>query len=167
MGVHEHRAKGPTRIRVAILTLSDTRTEETDESGRLLREGFAGAGHDVVAYAIVRDDPDPVRAQVVAWTDGGVADVVVTTGGTGVAPRDRAVEALSGLFDKTLEGFGEIFRRLSFDEIGAAAMLSRAVAGTRGRAAIFVLPGSAKAVRLAMEKLLLPEVGHVVGLLTK
>jgi molybdenum cofactor biosynthesis protein B len=165
LGVHEHKAKAPTRLRIAILTLSDTRTLETDESGRLLQDGFRAAGHDVVAHRVVRDDPGPVRAQIVAWTDGGEADVVVTTGGTGIAPRDQAVEAISGLLDKTLEGFGEIFRRLSFDEIGAAAMLSRALAGTRGRAAIFALPGSAKAVRLALERILLPEIGHLVGLL--
>ena len=161
----EHRARGPKAVRVAVLTLSDTRTETGDESGRILREGFASAGHDVVAYQILKDDPDPVRAQIVAWTDGEVADVVVLTGGTGIAPRDHAAEVVTGLLDKTLDGFGEIFRRLSFDEVGTAAMLSRAIAGTRGKAAIFALPGSAKAVRLAMEKILLPEIGHVVGLL--
>ncbi len=162
---HEHRDKGPKSVRVAILTLSDTRTEETDESGRILREGFAAAGHAISAYRILKDDPDPVRAQIAAWADSGEVDAVVTTGGTGIAPRDHAFEVVSGLLDKTLDGFGELFRRLSFDEVGTAAMLSCAVGGVRGRCALFALPGSAKAVRLALEKILLPEIGHVVGLL--
>lgn len=165
MGAHEHRAKGPAKLKVAILTLSDTRTEATDESGRILREAFLAAGHEVVAQRILKDDPDPVRAQIVAWADEGTVDVVVTTGGTGIAPRDHAYEVVSGLLDKTLDGFGELFRRLSWDEVGTAAMLSRAIGGVRGKTAVFALPGSAKAVRLAVEKILVPEVGHVVGLL--
>jgi molybdenum cofactor biosynthesis protein B len=162
---HEHRERAPRTVRIAILTLSDTRTEQTDESGRILREGFAAAGHTIAGYRILKDDPGPVREQIAAWADSGEIDAIVTTGGTGVAPRDHAYEVVSGLLDKTLDGFGELFRRLSFDEIGSAAMLSRAVGGVRGRSALFALPGSSRAVRLAMDRILLPEIAHLVGLI--
>ena len=147
-------------MRCFVLTISDTRVETTDASGDAITSALTAAGHDVVRRQIVRDDPVAVRKAVAARP--AEAQVIVTTGGTGITARDSTYEAISGLLDKRLDGFGELFRMLSYDEIGAAAMLSRACAGTIGRTALFSLPGSVPAVRLAMTKLILPEIGHVV-----
>jgi molybdopterin adenylyltransferase len=147
-------------VRCFVLTISDTRTQDTDTSGNAIVDLLEGGGHQIVDRRIVRDEPADVRAIVQAAQ--AVSDVVITTGGTGITARDSTYEAIAALLDKRLDGFGELFRRLSYDEIGAAAMLSRAVAGTIGRAAVFALPGSENAVRLAMSKLILPELGHVV-----
>lgn len=145
-----------------VLTVSDTRTPETDTSGRAIRDLLTAAGHTVAGHAIVRDEPEEVTAQVTrAVADAGV-DVILTTGGTGLTSRDGTFEAIDRLLEKRLDGFGELFRMLSFAEIGAAAMLSRATAGTVSRTAVFVLPGSENAVRLAITRLILPEIGHVV-----
>lgn len=163
----EHRADAPARIGVAVLTVSDTRTIETDSGGRTLVEALTAAGHVVVERAIAKDDPATVSAIVQRWLAHPDVRVVITTGGTGVTSRDTTYEALAGLFEKRLDGFGELFRMLSYQEIGAAAMLSRACAGTVGRTALFVLPGSVHAVRLALEKLLLPELGHIVRELSR
>ncbi len=155
-----HRKDAPTSVRCYILTISDTRTEKTDRSGDLIAEALRPAGHVVLGRTIVRDDPAAVRDAV---SVGAVtAQVVITTGGTGITSRDSTHEAISSLFDKRLDGFGELFRMLSFQEIGSAAMLSRACAGTIGRTAVFSLPGSENAVALAMTRLILPEIGHVV-----
>ena len=143
-----------------MLTISDTRTETTDKSGDVIVGLLATAGHWIVGRAVVKDDPDAVRHALQAQRHG--ADVAITTGGTGITSRDSTYEAISGLFDKRLDGFGELFRMLSYGEIGPAAMLTRACAGTMGRMAVFVLPGSEHAVRLAMTKLVVPELGHVV-----
>jgi len=159
---HRDEARETAPIRVAVVTVSDTRTENTDASGRCLRELLTGEGHEVARSEILPDDPERIRALVVTLADGGGIDVVLLTGGTGVSPRDHTFEAVSGAFDRPLPGFGELFRMLSFAEIGAAAMLSRAVAGIRGRTAVFALPGSPAAVRLAMTKLILPELRHLV-----
>lgn len=150
-----------------MLTVSDTRTAATDASGRAIRELLVGAGHRVTAHAIVGDEPAEVTARVRTWIADDRTDVVVTTGGTGISSRDGTYEAIAGLFDKRLDGFGELFRMLSYEDIGPAAMLSRAAAGVAGRTAIFVLPGSERAVRLAMTRLLLPELGHIVQQLRK
>ena len=155
-----HRADAPASVRVFVLTISDTRTEATDTSGAAIVELLTAAGHTIAGRKILRDDPEPVAAAVRAATVS--ADVVITTGGTGITSRDSTYEALAKLMDKRLDGFGELFRMLSYEQIGAAAMLSRACAGTIRRTAVFSLPGSEKAVRLAMEKLILPELGHVV-----
>lgn len=152
-------------VRVATVTLSDTRTEADDESGRLLGELLAAAGHQVVSHQILRDDPHLLR-EILLHTlcSLDVCEAVVMTGGTGIAPRDRTVEALMPIFQKTIDGFGEAFRRLSWDEIGPRAVLSRAVAGVvRGRVVI-ALPGSPGAVRLAVDKLLGPILAHAVDL---
>jgi molybdenum cofactor biosynthesis protein B len=144
-----------------VLTVSDTRTLETETSGAAIASLLEGAGHRVVDRQVVRDEPDQVIAAVrTALTR---VQAVITTGGTGIARRDSTYEALAGLFDKTVDGFGELFRMLSWEQVGAAAMLSRATAGTIGDRVVFLLPGSEAAVRLAMEKLILPELGHVVG----
>lgn len=162
MGYEAHRAEAPASVGLAILTVSDTRTEATDEAGRYLREAAAAAGHRVVARAIVPDDPAAVRAALAAALADPAVDVVLATGGTGVAGRDGTVEAVEEVLEKRLPGFGEVFRVLSFQDVGPPAILSRATAGTVGRRAIFALPGSRGAVRLAWERILGPEIAHVV-----
>ena len=147
-----------------MLTISDTRTDDFDVSGKLAVELLAAAGHDVTKE-IIRDEPEDVLRVVREWIAGGEVDVVITNGGTGIAKRDTTIEALDSLFDKKLDGFGELFRMLSFAEIGAAAMLSRATAGTVGKCIVFALPGSPSAVRLGVEKLIAPEIGHILSLL--
>jgi molybdenum cofactor biosynthesis protein B len=157
-----HKVNAPTSVRCYVLTVSDTRTEATDSSGRAIADLLESAGHRIVGRSIVKDDPSLVRRTVerAIATDG--TDVVITTGGTGISSRDTTFEAIDGLLEKRLDGFGELFRMLSYEEIGAAAMLSRATAGlARGRI-IVLLPGSEAAVRLAMERLLIPELGHLV-----
>jgi molybdenum cofactor biosynthesis protein B len=148
-----------------VLTISDTRTADTDTSGDAIAQALKGAGHEVAGRQIVRDDPSAVRE--VVRTQAAKVQVIVTTGGTGITARDSTYEAISALLDKSLDGFGELFRMLSYGEIGSAAMLSRACAGSIGTTAIFSLPGSEAAVRLAMEKLILPEIGHVVRELSR
>jgi molybdopterin adenylyltransferase len=171
MAVSEHRANAPAAgaVRVAVLTVSDTRTLESDEGGATLESMVRAAGFEVVARALVPDEPAPVRAQVQAWApgEGGAADrdvsAVLITGGTGVSPRDTTVDTVQPLFQRRLDGFGELFRLLSFQEIGPAAMLSRATAGILNGVAVFVVPGSPAAIRLALERLILPELAHLVG----
>jgi molybdenum cofactor biosynthesis protein B len=150
-----------------VLTISDTRTAGTDASGRAIADLLATAGHRVVGRAIVKDEPLLVRSTIEAQLTERDVQVIITTGGTGITSRDHTFDAVSGMLDKRLDGFGELFRMLSYQEIGPAAMMSRAVAGlARGRI-IVSLPGSEGAVRLAMEKLLLPELGHLVQQATK
>ena len=160
MSVAEHRKAAVTGIRCAVLTISDTRKLETDVSGRTIVELLEAAGHVVAKRQILRDDPKDVHAAVLGQL-GGV-DAIVTTGGTGITSRDSTYEAIAGLIEKRLDGFGELFRALSFQEIGSAAMMTRATAGVARGTAIFILPGSEHAVRLGMTKLILPEIGHVV-----
>lgn len=158
----EHKSQAPRAIRCFVLTVSDTRTEETDTGGRAIVELLTRAGHEVVGRAIVKDEPAQVRDLVKRQIDGSRVQVVITTGGTGITSRDSTYEAVSGLLDKILDGFGELFRMLSYEDIGAAAMMSRATAGLAGRCIVIALPGSEAAVRLAMEKLIVPELGHLV-----
>jgi molybdenum cofactor biosynthesis protein B len=163
----EHKAHAPASIACYVLTVSDTRTPDTDTGGRAIRELLEGAGHSVAGHAIVRDEPSRVTATVRQQLAEARARVIVTTGGTGITSRDGTFEAIDALLEKRLDGFGELFRMLSFQEIGSAAMMSRATAGTAGRTAIFVLPGAPDAVRLAMTRLILPELGHVVQQLNR
>jgi molybdenum cofactor biosynthesis protein B len=158
----EHKSSAPRSVACYVLTVSDTRTPDTDTSGRAIRDLLEAAGHVVTAQAIVRDEPDEVTARVRAALDDRATEVVITTGGTGITSRDGTFEAVDRLFEKRLDGFGELFRMLSFEEIGSAAMMSRATAGTARGKAIFVLPGSQNAVRLAMTRLIVPELPHVV-----
>jgi molybdenum cofactor biosynthesis protein B len=158
----EHKAHAPASVACYVLTVSDSRTPDTDTGGRAIRELLEHAGHVVTGHAIVRDEPAEVASRVRAQLADPRTQVIITTGGTGITSRDGTFEAVDGLLDKRLDGFGELFRMLSFQEIGAAAMMSRATAGTSARRAIFVLPGSPHAVRLAMTRLILPELGHVV-----
>lgn len=166
MAHEEHRREGPSRVRVFVVTASDTRGEAEDASGRWLRGAAASAGHEVVGYRIVRDEPAALR-QAIDAAVAADAQAIVVNGGTGIAARDRTYEAVAGVIEKRLDGFGELFRMLSFQEIGSAAMLSRAVAGVFGGRAIFSVPGSEPAVRLAWERLIGPELGHVVRELEK
>jgi molybdenum cofactor biosynthesis protein B len=151
-------------VRVATLTLSDTRTLENDEGGRLLGDLLGAHGFAVVSHAIVREEPALLRAAVEEICSAFRADALVLTGGTGIAPRDRTVETLTPLFDKTLDGFGEAFRRLSWDQIGPNAILSRAAAGVIRGVVVAALPGSPKAIRLGVEALLAPTLPHAVAL---
>lgn len=162
----EHRAEGPRASKLFVITASDTRGEAEDGSGRFLREAASAAGHAVVGYRIVKDEPDAIRAALDEAARAG-AEVIVTNGGTGVANRDRTYEAVSAVLEKRLDGFGELFRMLSYAEIGSAAMLSRAVAGTWKGRVVFAVPGSTAAVRLAWEKLIAPEMGHLLRELRK
>jgi molybdenum cofactor biosynthesis protein B len=152
-------------VRCATITVSDTRTRETDVGGRLIGELLAAAGHVVHAYEIVRDEPDEVAARIRVSANDENCHAVLLTGGTGLSPRDTTYEAVVGLLDKRLDGFGELFRMLSYEQVGPSAMLSRAVAGVCQGKAVFAMPGSPKAVQLAMEKLIVPELGHIAWLL--
>ena len=167
MSVTEHKTQAPAAVGCYVLTVSDTRTADTDASGRAIRDLLHGEGHGVTGSEIVRDDPDRVTASIRRQLADSATRVIITTGGTGITSRDGTFEAVDRLLEKRLDGFGELFRMLSFEEIRAAAMLSRATAGTIGRKAIFVLPGSEPAVRLAMTRLILPELGHIVQQLNK
>ena len=162
MGHREHRAQAPAQVRCFVLTVSDSRTEETDSGGRAIVELLTGAGHEVVERRLVKDEPDQVRSAVAMQLAQERVQAIITTGGTGISSRDRSYEALTGLIEKRLDGFGELFRALSFQEIGPAAMLSRAFAGTARGKILIALPGSEHAVRLALTKLVLPELGHLV-----
>ncbi len=165
--VAEHRRDSPTSVACAVLTISDTRSKETDRSGELIRQNLLWRGHDIVAYEIVPDDPPAIRKVLDGWISRTEIQAVITNGGTGISRRDTTYETIEALLDKQLTGFGEIFRILSYQEIGPAAMLSRAVAGVANNTAIFSTPGSSNAVKLAMERLIGPELGHVVHELTK
>ena len=158
----EHKATAPRAIGCWVLTISDSKTPETDTSGKLIRELLAGAGHQVAGSEIVRDEPTEVQRVVREACANTAVQAVIMTGGTGITSRDSTFEAVEAMLEKRLPGFGELFRMLSYQEVGGAAMLSRAQMGiARGRI-IVSLPGSPNACRLALEKLLLPELGHLV-----
>ena len=160
--------EGDHQVRLAVLTVSDTRTKETDTGGQLVQRLARNGGLEIVEYDIVADDIADIRVIVSKWLENEEIDVIVTTGGTGIAKRDVTLEAVEPFFEKTIDGFGELFRYVSFSEdIGTKALLSRAAAGVANDKAIFVLPGSRGAVKLAMERLILPEVQHIKSELTK
>jgi len=163
----KHRESAPEKVRVAVLTISDTRTPETDTGGDTVQESLERAGHEVLSRTIVRDEASRIRTALVDALARGDVDAVVTSGGTGISARDTTYEVVDRMIEKKLDGFGEVFRMLSYEEIGAAAIMSRAVAGTVGTKFVASLPGSRNAVRLAMEKLLVPEIAHVVFELRK
>jgi len=163
MSPHGHHARDAVRVRCAVITVSDSRTPETDGSGRRIRELLEAQGHDIVHYAILKDEPQAIRDAITGIPSA--AQVVIVNGGTGLARRDTTYEVIHALLDKEITGFGELFRMLSYAQIGAAAMLSRATAGIVGRRAIFSLPGSTAAVELATTQLILPQLGHIASLL--
>ena len=158
----EHKADAPRSMSCFVLTISDTKTPETDTSGALIRELLRAGGHRIAGSAIVRDEPADVQRVVREQCADPAVQAVILTGGTGIPSRDSTFEAVEALLDKRLPGFGELFRMLSYQEIGAAAMLSRAQAGVRAGRIVVSLPGSPNACRLALEKLLIPELGHLV-----
>ncbi|HEY4484743.1 MAG TPA: molybdenum cofactor biosynthesis protein B [Nitrospiria bacterium] len=162
MGHHDHKIDAPSSIGCLVATVSDTRTPETDESGMLIQMLLRQGGHTVEAYRLVKDEPDLILRLLQEAEGLSAVQSVILTGGTGVTRRDRSYEAVSAALEKTLPGFGELFRFLSYQDIGSAAMLSRATAGFYRGMAVFSLPGSTDAVRLAMEKLILPELGHLI-----
>ncbi|MGH8457895.1 MAG: molybdenum cofactor biosynthesis protein B, partial [Nevskiales bacterium] len=147
-------------LRIAVLTVSDTRQLANDTSGQVLVEGITSAGHVLAARKLLRDDIGAIRAQVAAWIETDDVDVVLTTGGTGVTGRDGTPEAIAPLLEKTIEGFGELFRQLSYAEIGASTIQSRCLAGVAGGSFIFCLPGSSGACRLGWEKILQPQLDN-------
>ena len=161
--VDEHREAAPKVLRFSVITVSDSRTLETDISGQRICELAIAVGHQIHGHEIVSDDRLEIRTQLQAVLADEEVDVVVLNGGTGFSPRDVTTEVVEPLLDTTLHGFGELFRMLSWRQVGAAAMLSRAVAGVIGSRAVFVLPGSPKAVELAMEQLILPEAAHLLS----
>ena len=163
VSVDEHRAQAPTRFGFAILTVSDSRTDRTDRGGPRLIELVTAPGHQVVWRRIVRDDLQEIRDGVRDAVHPPEVDCLLVTGGTGVARRDSTIEAVQPLLEKELPGFGELFRHLSFQQIGPAAMLSRATAGVIAGRAVFLLPGSPDALELAVERLILPELGHLLA----
>ncbi len=165
--VHKHRESAPEKVRVAILTISDTRTPETDTGGDVAEELLVDEGQEVVERRIVRDEVVGIRNNLVDLLARSDVDVVLTTGGTGISARDTTYEVVERMLEKQLDGFGEIFRRLSYEEIGSAAIMSRALAGSVGSKFVASLPGSRNAVRLAVEKLLVPELAHIVFELRK
>jgi molybdopterin adenylyltransferase len=158
----EHKATAPASVGCYVVTVSDTRTEETDTGGRAIVELLTAAGHRIIGRSLVRDDPEQLRDAIGRQLANPDVQVVVTTGGTGITSRDCTYEAVRSMLWKQLEGFGELFRMLSYEEIGSGAIMSRAVAGTVAGRIIVSLPGSEGAVRLALEKLLIPELGHLV-----
>lgn len=158
----EHKANAPASVGCFVLTISDSKTAETDSSGALIRELLTASGHRVAGSVIVRDEPADVQRVVREAVADASVQVIVMTGGTGITSRDSTFEAVEALLDKRLPGFGELFRMLSYQEIGAAAMLSRAQLGVFQRRVVVSLPGSPNACRLALEKLLIPELGHLV-----
>jgi molybdopterin adenylyltransferase len=164
MSAHEHHRHGAhAHLKLGIVSATDSRTAESDESGHLIKEMLERAGHSVVYYEVLPDSPERIRQ---ALTDNlTLLDGLIFTGGTGIAPRDTTIEAIRPMLSKELEGFGELFRMLSYQEIGSAAMLSRALAGISHGRIVVALPGAPDACRLALEKLLLPELGHMQYLL--
>lgn len=167
MSSQDHKAAAPSQVRVFVLTVSDTRTDQTDTAGLAICELLKAAGHHVAGKAIEPDEPARVAELVRQQAAIGDVDAIITTGGTGLTSRDSTFEAIDALLTKRLPGFGELFRMLSYQDIGSSAMMSRACAGTIGKMVVISLPGSEKAVRLAMEKLVVPELTHLVQQATK
>ncbi|MBS4173808.1 MogA/MoaB family molybdenum cofactor biosynthesis protein [Bacillus sp. FJAT-49736] len=168
MSVGEHKKQAPHQVKCAVITVSDTRSEETDKSGKLMKEMLMAKGHSVEFYQIVKDEGNQIIHSIHTILENSTIKVILLNGGTGIAKRDITIETVSSLFEKEIVGFGELFRFLSYTEdIGPAAMLSRAAAGTYRNRVIFSTPGSTGAVKLAMEKLILPELTHIVRELDK
>lgn len=168
MSTQEHKRQAPKTIRCKVITVSDTRDKETDKSGKLMMELLQQSGHEIMDYIIVKDEAESIREEIIKGCKNDETDVVLINGGTGIAKRDVTIETVQALLEKEMVGFGELFRMLSYQEdIGSAAILSRAIAGVFNNKAIFSTPGSTGAVKLAMNKLILPELGHVVRELRK
>ena len=164
---HEHKSHAPRKIGCMVITCSDTRTPDSDTSGQLIQKLLKDQGHSVAAYHLVKDEPEQIKARITEGTGNDHVQAIIINGGTGISRRDSTFEAVDGMLEKRLDGFGEVFRFLTYQEIGSAAIMSRATAGIIKGRVLFSTPGSENAVRLAMEKLILPELGHLVKELTK
>lgn len=162
MGHKEHEALAQGSLNAGVITFTDTRDQTTDKSGKIIVELLESAGHQICFYEICQEDPDAMREKLAKLLACNELQVIICNGGTGLSSRDNTIEVIRPMFDKELEGFGEIFRFVSYQQIGAAAMLSRATAGLIGKRAIFCLPGSSKAVQLAMRRIILPQLAHLV-----
>ena len=162
VSTQEHREQAPESINCAVVTVSDTRTAETDKSGQIIKEYLTNAGHHIIEYRIIPDEPDQIDPLLKELAGRQDSDAIIFNGGTGISPRDTTFDVVDRMLEKRLDGFGELFRMLSWDEIGPAAMLSRATAGVYHNTLVFLTPGSSNAVRLAMDKLIAPEVAHMV-----
>ncbi|MGG1677698.1 molybdenum cofactor biosynthesis protein B [Neobacillus sp. NRS-1170] len=163
MSTKEHKQEAPKTVKCKVITVSDTRDKDTDKSGKLMIDLLEQAGHKIVDYVIVKDETAPIETEILQGCSRDDIDVILTNGGTGIAKRDVTIETVQNLLEKEIVGFGELFRMLSYHEdIGASAILSRAIAGVVQNKAVFSTPGSTGAVKLAMNKLILPELGHVV-----
>lgn len=163
MSLESHRRDAPEQLRFAVLTISDTRDSKTDRGGPFLVEAIEAAGQRVTRRSICRDEADEIEAAVREAVGDDEVDLVLTTGGTGIAPRDVTYDTLKAVLDSEIPGFGELFRWLSYEEVGAATILSRAIGGVLGGKVVLALPGSPKALALAMERIVLPEAGHLVS----
>ena len=162
MGYEEHKQKAPQSVSCAVLTISDSRTERDDESGKLIKHRLSDSGHRVMSYSILKNEADSIKKKIYELLRQEELQVIITSGGTGVSHRDITVETISPILEKKLDGFGELFRSLSYQEIGTTSIMSRAIAGVVGGKVILCLPGSPEAAKLAMDKVILPEIGHLV-----
>jgi molybdenum cofactor biosynthesis protein B len=158
----EHQADLPAKIIIAVLTVSDSRTESNDKSGRLIIRSLRSRGHYIENYRIVKNDPNEIKSVIDTWISSNMIQAIIISGGTGISHKDITVETLDPLLEKKLQGFGELFRFLSYEEIGTSAIMSRALAGTLDGRVVISIPGSVEAVKLAMEKIIIPEIGHMV-----
>jgi len=162
MGYQEHKHQAPRSVSCAVLTISDTRTERDDESGRLIMRKLGESGHRVISHCILKNEADSIKKKVYELLKEEELQVIIATGGTGVSRRDITVETIYPILEKKLDGFGELFRFLSYSEIGTGSIMSRAIGGVAGGKVILCLPGSPEAINLAMDKLILPELSHLV-----
>ena len=167
MSTDQHRREAKAEIACAVITVSDTRTMDNDTGGKAVVDLLESAGHRVIERVIIPDEPEAMRVRLGEWADRDDVDAILLTGGTGISRRDQTFETVSGLLTKTLPGYGELFRWLSYEEIGPASMLSRAVGGLIGSTVVLTMPGSPGGVRLAMEQIILKELGHLVREATK
>jgi len=162
MSHHEHKEQSPKAVNCAVVTISDSRTVQTDESGAFIKKRLTGNGHGVLSYALLKNDPAAIEKHIQDLLGKDSLQVIITTGGTGVSQRDVTVETLAPLLAKKFDGFGELFRYLTYQDIGATSVMSRAMAGVASGKVVICLPGSLGAVTLAMDKIILPEMGHMV-----
>ncbi len=162
MGYHDHKHTAPKKVNCAVVIISGSRTEQNDESGKLIMQTLKDNGHQVTSYDILRNDVDSIRKKLDELLGDDGLQVIITSGGTGASRMDLTIETISPVLDKKLDGFGELFRFLTYQEIGTGSILSRAMAGVARGKVIICLPGSTAAVRLAIEQIILPEIGHLV-----
>ena len=162
MGYKEHKEKAPKSVSCAILTISDTRTELDDDSGKMIRQKLIDSGHHITSYCILKDEADPIEKKIHELLREEELQVIIANGGTGVSRRDITVETIYPILEKKLDGFGELFRSFTYQEIGTGSIMSRAIAGVARSKVIICLPGSPAATNLAMDKIILPEIGHMV-----